>query len=50
VKFGGLIGDNATIGGNVTITPGAIVGNRVEAAAGTTLTGKIDADTQVTGG
>ena len=50
VTFGGVIGDNARIGGHVTITPGTIVGNRVDADAGTTLRGTLAADTHVSNG
>jgi acetyltransferase-like isoleucine patch superfamily enzyme len=27
VRFGGIVGDNAHLGGNVTLAPGARVGN-----------------------
>jgi NDP-sugar pyrophosphorylase family protein len=37
VTFGGLVGDNAEIGGNVTVTPGTILGEGVTAESGTTL-------------
>jgi glucose-1-phosphate thymidylyltransferase len=50
VTFGGVIGDNARIGGHVTITPGTIVGNRVDADAGTTLRGTLESDTHVSNG
>ncbi|WP_416840390.1 sugar phosphate nucleotidyltransferase [Haloferax sp. DFSO52] len=41
VKFGGLIGDNTTLGGNVTIEPGTIVGNDVHVESGSKLSGRI---------
>lgn len=39
IKFGGLIGDNVQLNGNVTIEPGTFVGNRATVESGSTLTG-----------
>ncbi|WP_266081595.1 sugar phosphate nucleotidyltransferase [Haladaptatus caseinilyticus] len=41
VVFGGLIGDNARLGGNVTINPGTIIGESVTADSGTVVSGQI---------
>jgi NDP-sugar pyrophosphorylase family protein len=50
VRFGGLTGDNATIGANVTVTPGAIIGNGAIVDSATRVTGRIEDDTHVTRG
>ncbi|AXG09678.1 sugar phosphate nucleotidyltransferase [Haloplanus rubicundus] len=42
VTLGGLIGDNVAGGGNVTITPGTIVGNNATLDSGTYVSGRID--------
>ncbi|AZH24770.1 sugar phosphate nucleotidyltransferase [Haloplanus aerogenes] len=42
VTLGGLIGDNVAGGGNVTITPGTIVGNTTTLDSGTYVSGRID--------
>ncbi|RLM83759.1 glucose-1-phosphate thymidylyltransferase [Halobellus sp. Atlit-38R] len=42
VTFGALIGDNVTMGGNVTITPGTIVGTDATLGSGTYVSGHID--------
>ena len=34
VRFGGIVGDNASLGGNVTLAPGARVGNDATVAGG----------------
>ncbi|WP_411967238.1 sugar phosphate nucleotidyltransferase [Haloferax sp. YSSS75] len=47
VKFGGLIGDNATLGGNVTVEPGTIVGNDVTVESGSTLDSRIPSGAHV---
>ncbi|KTG19440.1 glucose-1-phosphate thymidylyltransferase [Haloferax profundi] len=47
VKFGGLIGDNVTLGGNVTVEPGTIVGNDVHIESGSTLSGRIPGEAHV---
>lgn len=47
VQFGGLIGDNVTVGGNVTITPGTVVGNNATIGSGAYVSGRVDADSHV---
>ncbi|WP_458208935.1 sugar phosphate nucleotidyltransferase [Haladaptatus sp. NG-SE-30] len=42
VTFGGLIGDNARLGGNVTVQPGTIIGEGVTADSGTIVSGQIE--------
>ena len=42
VEFGGVIGDNATIGGGATLTDGAIVGDGARAAGGIVVDGRIE--------
>ena len=42
VDLGGVVADRATLRGNVTVTPGAIVGREVLADSGTVLQGRID--------
>jgi len=41
VTLGGLVGDNVAGGGNVTITPGTIVGNNATLDSGTYVSGRI---------
>lgn len=45
VLLGGIVGDNTHFGGNVTLRPGTVVGNRVTAASGSVLAGRIDSGT-----
>ncbi|KAB1193267.1 NTP transferase domain-containing protein [Haloferax sp. MBLA0076] len=47
IKFGGLIGDNVTMKGNVTVEPGALIGNGVRVESGSALDGRIPNDTHV---
>ncbi|MFB6131411.1 MAG: sugar phosphate nucleotidyltransferase [Salinigranum sp.] len=47
VRFGGLIGDRATLGGNVTIERGAILGNEVDIGGGSAVSGSIPSGTRV---
>lgn len=42
VAFGGVIGDNATVLGGVTIKPGTILGNDANVDAGATIQGTIE--------
>jgi glucose-1-phosphate thymidylyltransferase len=42
VTLGGLIGDNVAGGGNVTITPGTIVGNTATLDGGTYVSGRVE--------
>lgn len=41
VMFGGLIGDHAHLGGNVTVKPGTILGESVSVDSGTVVSGQI---------
>ena len=50
VRFGGLTGDNADVGANVTVTPGAIVGNDATVDSATLVTGRIEDGSHVTRG
>ncbi|AFK19833.1 glucose-1-phosphate thymidylyltransferase [Haloferax mediterranei ATCC 33500] len=47
VRFGGLIGDNVRMKGNVTVEPGTIVGNNARVESGATLTGQVPGDANV---
>ncbi|KAB1198202.1 MULTISPECIES: sugar phosphate nucleotidyltransferase [Haloferax] len=47
IKFGGFIGDNVTIGGNVTVEAGTIIGNGVHVESGSTLSGRVPGDAHV---
>jgi len=47
VTLGGLVGDNVAGGGNVTITPGTIVGNNATLDSGTYVSGRIDDSSHV---
>jgi len=47
VKFGGLIGDNTTLGGNTTLRPGTILGNHVTLESGATADGHVDSNTTI---
>lgn len=42
VNFGGIVGDNAYLGGNVVVTPGTIIGESVTADSGTVVNGQIE--------
>jgi len=42
VTLGGVVGDNATIGGSATLTDGAVVGDGVRAEAGVVLDGRVE--------
>jgi glucose-1-phosphate thymidylyltransferase len=50
ITFGGLLGDNVSTGGNVTIQPGTIVGNGATLGSGTLVSGRIDDSQEVTRG
>ncbi|MUV59461.1 sugar phosphate nucleotidyltransferase [Halobacterium sp. CBA1126] len=50
VRFGGLTGDNVDVGANVTVAPGAIVGNDATVDSGTLVAGRIDDGSHVTRG
>ena len=47
VRFGALAGDNVDIGGNVTIEPGAIVGNDTTVDSATVVTGRVSDNSHV---
>ncbi|MFD1597512.1 sugar phosphate nucleotidyltransferase [Halobellus rarus] len=47
VTLGALLGDNVAGGGNVTITPGTIVGNDVTLGSGTYVSRQVDDDSHV---
>jgi len=47
VTFGGLLGDNVDIGGNVTVQPGTIIGNNAELDSATLVSGRIDDSSHV---
>jgi glucose-1-phosphate thymidylyltransferase len=47
VTLGGLIGDNVAGGGNVTVTPGTIVGNNATLDSGTYVSGRIEDSSHV---
>jgi len=42
VTLGGVVGDNANIGGGATLTDGAVVGDDVQADAGVVLDGRVE--------
>lgn len=42
VELGGVIGDNATVGGGATLTDGAVVGDAVQADAGVVIDGRVE--------
>ncbi|GAB7010701.1 sugar phosphate nucleotidyltransferase [Halorubrum trueperi] len=47
VDLGGVVGDNATVGGGATLTDGAVVGDDVRADAGVVIDGRIESDAVV---
>ena len=47
VRLGGVIGDNAGLGGGITVAPGTVIGNHARAESGTTLDGWIETDAVV---
>ena len=42
VELGGVVGDNATVGGGATLTDGAVVGDDVRADAGVVIDGRVE--------
>lgn len=50
VRFGGLLGDNVDVGGNVTVEPGTIIGNDATIGPGSLVSGRIDDSAHVTRG
>ncbi|MFC3956971.1 sugar phosphate nucleotidyltransferase [Halovivax cerinus] len=47
VEFGGVIGDTAHVGGGVTVEPGTIVGDGVDIADGTSVSGRFETNAVV---
>jgi len=47
VRLGGVIGDNAFLGGNVTVAPGCHVGTATQVQSGTWLRGKVPSEADV---
>ncbi len=47
VRLGGVIGDNTTLGGNVTLRAGSVVGDDVTIADSAVIEGRIAPDTEV---
>lgn len=50
VLFGGLVGDNSRLGGNVTIAPGTVLGNDATVGSGARLDGRYESDIHVVHG
>lgn len=48
VRLGAVVGDNAALGGTVTLVPGTIVGNDVDVASGAVVAGHVEAGATVT--
>jgi len=47
VRLGAVVGDNARVGGAATLTPGTVVGNRVDVETGAHVDGRIESDALV---
>ncbi|WP_435099765.1 sugar phosphate nucleotidyltransferase [Halorubrum sp. N11] len=47
VTLGGVVGDNASIGGGATLTDGAVVGDDVQADAGVVIDGRVESGAAV---
>ncbi len=47
VEFGGVVGDNATLGGGVTVDPGTVIGDGTTVDAGAHVGGHIEPDAVV---
>lgn len=47
VKLGGVVGDNARLGGNVTVAPGTVLGNATAVEGGVTVSGRIASEATV---
>jgi len=50
VRFGGVLGDNTAVGGNVTVRPGTILGNDVTVDGGAVISDQIEAGTVISRG
>ncbi|GGM66115.1 glucose-1-phosphate thymidylyltransferase [Halarchaeum rubridurum] len=44
VRLGGVVGDNAHVGGATTLAPGTVLGNRVDVETGSHVDGRIESD------
>lgn len=47
VRFGGIVGDNTTLGANVSVAPGTVVGNDVEVCSGCVVSGQVASGVEV---
>lgn len=47
VRLGGVVGDNATVGGGVTFAPGTVLGNDATVETGVVVDGRIENDVDV---
>lgn len=47
IRFGGVVGDNTTVGSNVVIKPGTIIGNSVTVGSGKIVNDRIESDTVI---
>jgi len=47
VTLGGVVGDNARVGGGVYVEPGSIIGNSARVAGGATVTGRVPPHAEV---
>lgn len=50
VSLGGVVGDNATVGADVTVDPGTIIGNDVTIDRGAAVSGRVDHGSHVVRG
>jgi len=50
VTFGGLLGDNVSVGGNATVEPGTIIGNHATIGSASLVSGRVDDNATVTRG
>lgn len=47
VRLGGVVGDNAVLGGAVVVDPGTVIGNHARVASGTSVSDRIPSGTEV---
>ena len=47
VVFGGVVGDNARLGGNVTVAPGTVIGNGARVEDGAAISGRVPPGAEV---
>lgn len=50
VRLGGVVGDNAHLGGAVSVHPGTVIGNRTTVEGGVTVDGRVPSGAEVRGG